>query len=170
MVQKKTSIVTKHILAMVGILTTMLLIGCGSVYADTPTPNPCVIGTESSCPVNSSTNCTIGTATVKCTDPAAGDTSCGKYQGPTTTDKTQGSTQCNFITQYVQPFVNFLTALVGVAVTISIVIGGIQYGSSAGDSAKVSAAKNRIRNSIIALLAFIFLYAMLNFLIPGGLV
>ena len=77
---------------------------------------------------------------------------------------------CDLITQYVNPFVNFLAALVGVAVVISIIVGGIQYGSSAGDPQKVTMAKNRIRNALIALLTFLFLYALLNFLIPGGLV
>lgn len=76
---------------------------------------------------------------------------------------------CDLIQKYINPFINFLAALVGVAVVISIIIGGIQYGSSAGDPAKVSAAKNRVRNAIIALLTFLFLYALLNFLIPGGL-
>jgi len=77
---------------------------------------------------------------------------------------------CDIIKEYIQPFINFLAALVGVAVVISIVIGGIQYGSSAGDPSKVTAAKNRIRNAIIALVTFLFLYTLLNFLIPGGLV
>ena len=77
---------------------------------------------------------------------------------------------CDLIKNYVNPFINLLSALVGVAVVISIVIGGVQYGSSAGDSSKVAAAKDRIRNSILALITFMFLYALLNFLIPGGLV
>lgn len=77
--------------------------------------------------------------------------------------------KCNLMIQYVYPLINFLAALVGIAVTVSIIIGGVQYGSSAGDPQKTSAAKNRIRNSIIALVTFIFLYALLNFLIPGGL-
>ena len=78
--------------------------------------------------------------------------------------------QCDLINNYVNPLVNFLAALVGVGVVTSIVIGGIQYSSSAGDPSKASAAKNRIRNAIIALVAFLLLYGMLNFLIPGGLV
>ncbi len=77
--------------------------------------------------------------------------------------------KCDIIYYYVNPFVNFLAALVGVAVVASIIIGGIQYSSSGGDPSKASAAKNRIRNAIIALVAFILLWAMLNFLIPGGL-
>lgn len=76
---------------------------------------------------------------------------------------------CDIMSQYINPFINFLAALVGVAVTISIIIGGIQYGSSTGDPQKVAAAKARIRNALIALLTFSFLYALLNFLVPGGL-
>jgi len=78
--------------------------------------------------------------------------------------------KCDLIKNYIQPLIDLLSAGVGVAVVISIIIGGIQYSSSAGDSSKITAAKNRIRNSIIALLMFLFLVAFLNFLIPGGLV
>jgi len=77
--------------------------------------------------------------------------------------------RCDLIAKYVNPFVNLLAALVGVAVVISIVVAGIQYGSSAGDAQKVAAAKARIRNAVIALVTFVFLYSLLNFLVPGGL-
>lgn len=77
--------------------------------------------------------------------------------------------KCDLINNYVNPFINFLAALVGVGVVMGIVIGGIQYGSSAGDPQKVNAAKNRIRNALMALVAFLFLYTLLNFLVPGGL-
>lgn len=76
---------------------------------------------------------------------------------------------CDLFVKYINPGINLLAAAVGIIVAISIIIGGLQYGSSAGDPQKASAAKNRIRNSIIALVAFLFLYSMLNFLIPGGL-
>lgn len=78
-------------------------------------------------------------------------------------------TSCDLVQKFVVPFIDFLSALVGVAVVFSIIVGGIQYSSSADDPAKVSAAKNRIRNAIIALLVYFFLFAMLSFLIPGGL-
>lgn len=84
------------------------------------------------------------------------------------TDCNGGVQNCDLVTKYINPLVNFLIALVGIAVVISIVIGGIQYGSSGGDPQKVTAAKNRIRNSLVALVTFIFLFAILNFLIPGG--
>lgn len=78
-------------------------------------------------------------------------------------------TSCDIINKFVDPLIKFLTALVGVAVVISIIIGGVQYSMSEGDPGKAAAAKNRIRNSIIALVTFILLSGMLNFLIPGGL-
>jgi hypothetical protein len=87
----------------------------------------------------------------------------------TTSPACSDLSNCPLIKNYIEPFINFLAALVGVAVVFSIIVGGIQYSSSGGDPSKVSAAKNRIRNAIIALVTFIVLYAMLNFLIPGGL-
>ena len=118
----------------------------------------CVIGNEAACSVNQA-NCSSANETVKhCTDQAVSGGGCNS------------TSNCNIISNYIVPLVNLLAAFAGTAVAVSIVIGAIQYGSSAGDSQKVTAAKNRIRNAIIALIAFVFLYALLNFLIPGGLV
>lgn len=69
---------------------------------------------------------------------------------------------------YINPVVAFLAAMAGVAVVISIVVGAIQYSSAGGDPGKVAAARGRITKAIIALLAFIFLYAFINFILPGG--
>lgn len=77
---------------------------------------------------------------------------------------------CDLISRFINPAVNFLAVLFGLIVTISVVIGAIQYGSSAGDPQKASAAKARIRNAIIALVAFTLLYAGISYLIPGGLI
>jgi hypothetical protein len=78
-------------------------------------------------------------------------------------------TNCDLVHDYINPLINFLAAAVGVAVTIAIIWGGIEYSSAGGDPQKVSIAKNRIKNAIIALVTFFFLWALLNFLIPGGL-
>ena len=72
------------------------------------------------------------------------------------------------ILDYLVLFINVLSALVGVVVIISIIAGGIQYTSAGSDPQKVAAAKNRIRNAIVALVFFIFMYAFLNWLVPGG--
>jgi hypothetical protein len=64
--------------------------------------------------------------------------------------------------------VNFLSAGVGIFVTATIIIGGIQY-SMAGDNAEaVTKAKHRIMNGLVALVAFLLAYAFLQWLIPGG--
>jgi hypothetical protein len=131
--------------------------------ASTPTTDTPVVKTTSAggfnCPDGSQpknndiSNCPVASTS----DPALNSGNCSDVN------------KCDLINKYLNPFVNFLAALVGVAVVASIIIGGIQYGSSAGDPSKVTAAKNRIRNAIIALVTFLFLYALLNFLIPGGL-
>jgi hypothetical protein len=76
--------------------------------------------------------------------------------------------QCIF-TKYVNPFVKFFAALVGVAVVISVIWGALLYQSSAGDPGKVAAAKGKIYQAIIALVIFLFLMAALQWLIPGGI-
>lgn len=75
--------------------------------------------------------------------------------------------QC-ILDKYVNPAIKVLTACVGVAVVISIIVGGIQYSSAGGDPSKVGAAKGRIAKAIGALVMYIFLYAFLNYIIPGG--
>ncbi|HSX32645.1 MAG TPA: hypothetical protein VLF43_05265 [Candidatus Saccharimonadales bacterium] len=75
-----------------------------------------------------------------------------------------------FIKKYIDPFVKLLTAVVGVGAAISIVTAGITYASSADDPSKVSKAKTRIVQTLIGLLAYLFLFAFLNYVIPGGLI
>ncbi len=76
---------------------------------------------------------------------------------------------CDLIALYVNPFISLLSIIVGLVAAISLVLGGIQYITSTGDPQKTGAAKDRISKTILALIVFGFLYAFLNFLIPGGL-
>jgi hypothetical protein len=93
--------------------------------------------------------------------------------GPTlagiSNEKATGTGERCLITSYVNPFVKVLAGLVAVFVVISIIIAGIQYSAAADDSSKVTGAKNRIRNAIIALLAYIFLLGFVKYLLPGGI-
>lgn len=82
----------------------------------------------------------------------------------------EGGDCSGLIKNYVNPFIKLLTGLIGVVVTISIIVGGIQYSSAGGDPGKVAAAKKRIYNTLIALVAYIFMFAFLQWLIPGGIV
>ncbi len=75
----------------------------------------------------------------------------------------------NKIFDYLIDIVNLLSAAVGIIVVISIIVGGIQYITSDGNPQNVAAAKERIRNSILAFVIYIFGFAVLQYLIPGGL-
>jgi hypothetical protein len=82
-------------------------------------------------------------------------------------DPDQTQENCGII-RYIVLIINLLSALVGIVVTASIIFGGIQYAMSGSDPQKVTAAKKRIGNSLIALVFFIFTYSFLNYLVPGG--
>jgi hypothetical protein len=82
-----------------------------------------------------------------------------------------GGSDCGgIIADIVNPAIRIMTGLVGLIVAISLVAAAITYGSAGGDPSKVAAAKKRITNSIIALIAYIFTAGLLQWLIPGGLV
>lgn len=76
--------------------------------------------------------------------------------------------KCDLVVRVLNPIINFLAAAVGLIVTIVIVIGGIQYSASADDPQKVAAAKGHIINAVLGLLGFMFVWAFLQWLIPGG--
>jgi len=76
----------------------------------------------------------------------------------------------SFLEKYINPFVVLFSVLVGVLAAISIVVAGIQYAMSADDPGKVTQAKTRILNTVIGLIAYIFLFAFLNYIVPGGIV
>jgi hypothetical protein len=76
-------------------------------------------------------------------------------------------TQSPFV-QDIQKILNFLSAGVGIVVIGVIILGGIQYSMAGDNSQAVGAAKQRIINGLIALVAFIFMFAFLNWLLPGG--
>lgn len=64
--------------------------------------------------------------------------------------------------------VNILTAGVGVVALGGIIYGSILYTSSAGNPEQVKKAMTVIRNVIIGVVAFAAMFAVLNFLVPGG--
>lgn len=67
-----------------------------------------------------------------------------------------------------QNIVNFLSAAVGVVVIAVIIIGGVQYTIAGDNASALTAARQRITNGLIALFAFLFAWAFLQWLIPGG--
>lgn len=61
----------------------------------------------------------------------------------------------------------FLTIGVGIVVIGSIVLAGIQYTVSRGDPNATSQALKRVSSSVGALILFIFIYAILNWIVPN---
>lgn len=101
--------------------------------------------------------CPAGQARVEDLNSCCPKQSSGKY--------TAGS--CLF-TKYINPLISLLSALVGVVVVIGIIVGAIQFSSSAGDPQKATNGKNHIRNALIGLVSYLLLLAFLEFLVPGG--
>jgi hypothetical protein len=75
----------------------------------------------------------------------------------------------NIVQNYINPIILFLGAGVGLVIVIMVVIGGIEYTTSGGDPKHVAEAKNRIANALLALIAWIIIWAFLEWIIPGGL-
>lgn len=119
-------------------------------------------GTTSSQP---KTNTTTST-TKKTKTPAKSNAGCGSIQTQviSCSDKVGG----NPIYSLLIMLVNFLAVGVGIAVVIGVLIGAYKYIMSNGNAGQVEDAKKTITNSIIALFLFAFMYAFINFLVPGG--
>lgn len=64
---------------------------------------------------------------------------------------------------------NILTAGVGVAAVIGIIVAALQYSSAEEKADQVHNAKMRIWNIILGLIFYLIMYAFLQFLIPGGI-
>ncbi len=100
------------------------------------------------------------------TDPCADTTN-----GGTTVDQTKVQ---NCLTQSpvvakLQTVIDFLSAGVGIIIVGVIVVGGIQYTIAGSSPQALTAARQRITNGLIALFAFLFIFAFLQWLIPGGI-
>jgi hypothetical protein len=65
--------------------------------------------------------------------------------------------------------ISFLSAGVGVVIVIAIIVAGIRYSTSEGNPEATMQAKRSIQNALIGLVIYIFAFAIINYLVPGGL-
>ena len=70
---------------------------------------------------------------------------------------------------YLKDVLKLISGAVGITIIIRIITAGIQYISSFGDPSNIKNAKSRLINAMIALLLFLMMFAILQFLVPGGL-
>lgn len=63
--------------------------------------------------------------------------------------------------------IRFLSYGVGLIIVASMVYAGIQYIGSRGDPNSTALAMKRIQANVVALLLFVFAFAIVNYLVPG---
>lgn len=92
------------------------------------------------------------------------------FGGKTCLAKTDGNNiNNNPILIMVFDFLKFFSALVGLAVTGGVIYGGILYSTAQGNPGQTQKAITVITNSIAGLLLYILMFAIINFMVPGGL-
>lgn len=106
---------------------------------------------------------------------ASAQSQCGKGENKVETSidfgcKGQSCTapDCSAIIDVTFAVIRFLSAGVGLVIVGSLIFAGIQYSGSRGDPKAVEMAQMRIRSTVVALIIFIFAYAILNYVIPTG--
>lgn len=77
--------------------------------------------------------------------------------------------QTNPIFIYTVAILKVMSGLVGVATVGGFLWGGILYITARASASQVEKAKTVIINATIGLLMFIFMFAILQYLIPGGI-
>ena len=106
-----------------------------------------------------------GTITPPTTNPTNGVDGCADIKTSIIECNIKGG---NPVTSIILQIVNFLAVGVGIAVVGGIIWGGMLYASSNGDAGKTKQGITIIVNAVVGLLLFIFMYALLNFIVPGG--
>lgn len=75
----------------------------------------------------------------------------------------------NPIIDMVLAITRFLSAGAGIVCVASMIVGAIQFTASGGNPKATSDAVKRMASSAGALVFFLFIYAILNWIVPGGL-
>jgi hypothetical protein len=84
------------------------------------------------------------------------------------TGSTITTDNCGIIA-YLVKFMNVLSALVGIVIVLMITFRGLQYSFARDNPQAASAAKTGIRDAVFALIYFLFIFAFLQWLVPGGI-
>lgn len=93
-----------------------------------------------------------------------------KPAGKTATqDELKKCIQENPLVKDINLAINLLSGLVGIIVVIMMIVGGIQYMTAGGNPQSVAVAKKRISNAALSIVALIFMFSFLQWLIPGGI-
>jgi hypothetical protein len=78
------------------------------------------------------------------------------------------SIEQNPIIEWINFFINVFTVIVLAGSVLVIAAAGIQYTAARDNAQGVQAAKQKITNVILGLLAYFFFFGFIQWLIPGG--
>jgi hypothetical protein len=130
------------------------------IVGDTVTPGDCA---TFAAPVDLNGASNNGAAQI-------GEYTCGSGDSVVRTSINIGCTgQGNPAVDLLFAVLRFMVAGVGVVVIASVIVGGIQYSTSQGEPQKQAAARGRVVNALLALLLYLFIFAILQWLVPGGI-
>lgn len=76
----------------------------------------------------------------------------------------------NAIASILKIIVSVLTVIIGIAATGGLAWAAILYAKAEDNAGNVSEAKELIRNIVIGLFLYIFMVAIINWLVPGGVI
>lgn len=76
-----------------------------------------------------------------------------------------GSGQETDLMQTLQIIINVALGIIGFIAVAMIIVGGVQYTTSAGDAAKVTKAKNTILYGVVGLVIALLAFAIVNFVL-----
>lgn len=82
---------------------------------------------------------------------------------------TKGPSGMGPIEDFAYAIIRFLSNGVGVMMILALIGAGIQYTMSEGNAESTMKSKKRITSIVLAAGVYLFSYAILQFLIPGGL-
>lgn len=94
---------------------------------------------------------------------AAGVTNTGKDY---LTDTTPAGSNGNLM-DTVNVIINVALGIIGLVAVVMIIVGGLNYTTSAGDAAKVKKAKDTIMYGVIGLVVALLAFAIVNFVLTN---
>ena len=99
----------------------------------------------------------------------------GKIRCPDGTENTdlskctsiKNSLNSNDLMDTLNTIINVVIGIIGFVAVMVIILGGVQYTTSAGDSGKVKKAKDTIMYGIIGLVVALMAYSIVNFILSN---
>jgi flagellar biosynthesis protein FlhB len=86
----------------------------------------------------------------------------------TNNQSTQDCVDNNPIVKWLQFFINVLSVVILAGSAVMVAVAGIQYTASRDNPQAVQAAKQKMYNIVLGLGIYFFLYAFVQWLVPGG--